>query len=77
MPIRIKNPFKEEPTLEELEERQLRDTYNVEHIKAEAVINKLRAENKRWQDFSSNGKKSGFSMEKALAWLRGNKGGRK
>ena len=77
MALKFKNPFKTEPSLEELQERQERDTYELDHVRTEALIAKLNAEHKRWQEFSTNGKKSGFDMSKALAWLRGNKKGSK
>jgi hypothetical protein len=77
MPIRLKNPFKTELSLEELQERQERDEYNLSHIKVQTLIKELEVRKKKWQDFSSNGKKSGFSVARAMAWLRGNKGGKK
>ena len=75
--MKFKNPFKTEPSLEELQEREERTTLQLSIAQKEAMIKKLEMQGKQWQHFSSNGKKSGISFEKVRAWLRGNKGGKK
>lgn len=77
MPINIKNPFKQEPTLEELQEQEERKTLQLSIAQKEMMIRKLEAEGKKWQHFSVDGKKSGIQWDKVRAWLRGTKGGKK
>ena len=73
MPLQFKNPFRTEPTIEELQEREERSTLQLSIAQKEALIRKVEAEGKQWQHFSNNGKKSGIQWEKIKAWLRGNK----
>jgi hypothetical protein len=77
MALHIKNPFKTEESLEQLQEREERVTLQLSIAQKEAMIKQLEAKGKQWQHFSTNGKKSGISFEKVRAWLRGNKGGKK
>jgi len=74
--IKFKNPFKQESTLAELQEREERMTLQLSIAQKESMIKQLEAKGKQWQQFSSNGKKSGISWERMKAWLRGNKGGK-
>lgn len=63
-------PFKQKPTLEEL---QAQDEYTeIEYsiAKKKALMKELEQRNKRWQDFSNNGKKSGISFQKIVAWIK-------
>ena len=76
MTIRLKNPFKHEPTLEELQDREERVSLQLSIAQKEALIKKVEAEGRKWQQFSTNGKKSGIDFNKIRAWLRGNKGGK-
>lgn len=75
MGISIKNPFKQEPTLAELQEKEERVSLQLSIAQKEALIKKVEMQGKQWQQFSSNGKKSGVNFDKIRAWLRGNKGG--
>jgi nitrogenase molybdenum-iron protein alpha/beta subunit len=77
MGLKFKNPFKTEPSLEELQEREERATLSLSIAQKEALIKKVEAQGRQWQQFSSNGKKSGINFDKIRAWLRGNKGGKK
>jgi PAB1-binding protein PBP1 len=77
MALHLKNPFKTEPTLEELQEREERVTINLSIAQKEAMIKKLEMQGKQWQQFSTNGKRSGVDFSKIRAWLRGTKGGKK
>lgn len=74
MPIHIKNPFKTEPTMEELQEREERVSLELSIAQKQSLIKQVEARGKQWQNFSSNGKKSGISWEKIKAFLRGTKG---
>ena len=71
--MKFKNPFATQPSIEEMQEREERDNFEMNHAKAQALIAKLDAEHKRWQDFSPNGKKSGVNWDSVRAWLKGNK----
>lgn len=71
----FKNPFKEEPSLEELQEREERVTTQLSIAQKEALIKKVQAEGRRWEEFSRDGTKSGINYERIMAWLRGTKGG--
>ena len=73
----FKNPFKSEPTLEELQEKQERRTIELDIKNKEVMIQKLETQGKHWKEFSNNGKKSGISWEKIRAFLKGAKGGKK
>jgi hypothetical protein len=77
MALSLKNPFKTEPTLEQLQDKEERLSIQVSIAEKESMIKKLEAQNKRWQEFSNNGKKSGINFDKIRAFLRGNKGGNK
>ena len=57
-------------TLSELEdELELRKTEH-EIEQENAAIAQLKAQGRRWQDFSTDGTKKGFSIERAWAWLK-------
>jgi hypothetical protein len=75
--MNIKNLFKSEPTLEELQEKDERESLQLSIAQKEAMIKQLEAKGRQWQHFSANGKKSGISWDKIRAFLRGNKGGNK
>jgi len=77
MAIKFKNPFKTEPSLEELQEREERVNLQLSIAQKEALIKKVEMQGKQWQNFSSNGKKSGINFDKIRAFLRGTKGGKK
>lgn len=77
MPIKFKNPFHEEPTLEELQEQEERKTLQLSIAQKEMMIKKLEAEGKKWQHFSVDGTKRGIDFAKVRAWLRGTKGSKK
>ncbi len=62
--------FKSKPTLGELEENLEYKKTEREIAEENAAIAELRARGQRWQDFSTNGKRSGLSMSSVLAWLR-------
>lgn len=57
-------------TLGELESDLERKKTEREIAEEENAIAELRARGQKWQDFSSNGQKSGFSVSKAINWLR-------
>ena len=73
MKIKFKNPFHQEPSLEELQEREERRDLELSIAQKDALIKQLEAKGKQWQHFSTNGKRSGISWEGVRAWLRGNK----
>lgn len=77
MSIKFKNPFSEEPSLEELQAREERVSTQLSISQKEALIKRVEAEGRKWEDFSNNGRKSGIRYEKIMAWLRGTKGGAK
>jgi hypothetical protein len=74
--MKFKNPFKSEPTLAELQEKEERISVQESIAEKEAMIAKLHAQGKRWEEFSTNGKKSGIDWSKIKAFIRGNKGGK-
>lgn len=67
----IKEIIEGKPTLEELQEREEREEYELSHAKREALIAELRARGRKWQQFSNNGTKSGISWERVKAFIRG------
>ena len=69
----LKNPFKEEETLEQLQEREERVTLQYSIAQKEAMIKQVEARGRQWQQFSDNGKKSGISFEKIRAFLKSSK----
>jgi hypothetical protein len=73
MKIKLKNPFKEQPSVEEL--RQQEESLILQQSIAEKkmMIQKLEAEGKHWSEFSTNGKTSGINWEKIRAFIRGRK----
>lgn len=73
MALNIKNPFKQEPTLAELQERDERVSLELSIAQKQALIKQVEAKGKQWQQFSNNGKKSGLDFNKIRAWLRGTK----
>jgi len=75
--LNFKNPFVEEPTLEELQDREERKTLQLSIAQKDALIKKLEAEGRKWQEFSTDGTKKGISYERVMAWLRGTKGGKR
>jgi hypothetical protein len=77
MALKFKNPFKQEPTVEELQEREERASLELSIAQKQALIQQVEAKGRQWQQFSSNGKKSGVNFDKIRAWLRGTKGGKK
>jgi PAB1-binding protein PBP1 len=73
MALKFKNPFQQEPTIEELQEREERVQLQLSIAQKEALIKQVEAKGKQWQQFSANGKKSGINFDKIKAWLRGTK----
>lgn len=71
--MNIKNPFKQEKSLAELQEIQERRHVEMQIAEEEELIAKLHAQGKRWQEFSNNGKRSGIDFSKIKAFIRGNK----
>lgn len=62
--------WKRKPTLGELEEElEVKKTQH-EIAQEEAAIAELKARGIQWRDFSTNGKRSGFSLAGALQWLK-------
>ena len=57
-------------TLSELEDDLEYKKTEHEIAEEDAAISELKARGQKWQDFSTNGKKSGFSLAGALAWLK-------
>ncbi len=66
------NPFKSEPSLSDLEEKEQFLDQKRKVKEEELAIKQLNDKlgEGKWKLFSSNGKKSGFSLSKALAWLK-------
>lgn len=62
--------FKRQRTLGELEEDLEYKKTAREIAEEDAAIARLKAQGQRWQDFSTNGKRSGFSLGNAWSWLR-------
>jgi len=77
MKLRLKNPFKSEPSLEELQEREERVTTQLSIAQKEALIKQVEAQGRKWEHFSEDGTKSGINYSKIMAFLRGSKGGRR
>jgi hypothetical protein len=64
-------------TLDEIEEQTTMEESRLQYLKTlreeeeeKSAIALLKAKGQQWQDFSTNGKKSGFSLDKVKAWLR-------
>ncbi len=64
--------LKSEPTLAELQEKDDYLTTKLSVTRKQALINELegKAGKGSWKLFSDNGKKSGISFSKVLAWLK-------
>ena len=75
--MKLKNPFATEPTLEDLQEREERINLQLSISQKEALIKKVEAEGRRWEQFSTDGTKRGIDYQKIMSWLRGTKGGKK
>jgi len=72
----IKDWFSEPKSTEEIEadneklEAQDRNVgLKLSIAKQNAIIKELEARGKKWEDFSSNGKKSGINFEKIKSWF--------
>ena len=63
--------FKEPKSVEELESENERKEYEVSIAKQNAMIKELEARGRKWQDFSSNGKKSGINFDRIASWFKG------
>lgn len=77
MKLRFKNPFKEEESLEDLQQREEVVTTQLSIAEKETLIKKVEAEGKKWEMFSEDGTKKGINYQRILAFLRGSKGGKK
>ena len=73
------NPFKKEKTLDELQEEDDRLSQELSILKKQQEAAKIRLAMRQlderggkgfWRKFSDNGKSGGFSLGKAIAWLR-------
>lgn len=73
------NPFKKEKSLDELQEEDDRLSQELSILKKQQEAAKIRQAMRQlderggkgfWRKFSDNGGKSGFSVGKALSWLR-------
>lgn len=62
--------FKRKPTLGELEENLEYKKTEHEIAQEEAAIAELKARGMRWQDFSTNGKRSGLNLSSIINWLK-------
>jgi hypothetical protein len=68
--MKLPNPFKHKPTLEEL---QAKNEYAEEELsfeKKQAMIDELKRRGGDWRLMSDNGKKSGINFGRILAWLK-------
>ena len=72
----IKDWFSEPKSTEEIEadneklEAQDRNVgLKLSIAKQNAIIKELEARGKKWEDFSSNGKKSGINFDKIKSWF--------
>jgi hypothetical protein len=72
----IMDIFKEPKSTEEIEadneklEAQDRNVgLKLSIAKQNAIIKELEARGKKWEDFSSNGKKSGINFDKIKSWF--------
>lgn len=62
--------WKRKPTLGELEE-ELEEKKTQHEIEQEKeAIARLKAQGQRWQDFSTDGTRKGFSLGAAWQWLK-------
>lgn len=75
--LKFNNPFHEEPSLEELQEREERRTLQLSIAQKDTLIKKLEAEGRKWQEFSASGKKDDNTYMRIMQWLRGTKSGKK
>ena len=74
--MNIKNLFKSEPSIEELQQREERKNLELSIQQKQTLINELEARGKKWQEFSSTGTKVGINWDKIKAFVRGSKGGK-
>jgi hypothetical protein len=68
---KLADMFKEPKSMEELEAENEKKGMELSIKKQELLIAELEARKKKWQDFSSNGKKSGINFDRVIAWIQG------
>jgi len=68
----IPSMFKKKPTLEELQQRNEYADQELSLKKKQALMRELdqKGGKDKWKEMSSDGKKSGVSIQKVIQWLK-------
>lgn len=74
---KLKKSLQGEPSLEELQQRDERESINLSIIQKQTLEKELEAKGRKWEQFSIDGTKKGIDYSKIMAFLRGSKGGKK
>ena len=74
---KLLNQFKGEPSIEELQQREERETIQLSIAQKETMIKELEARGHKWENFSNDGTKRGINFDKIRAFLRGSKGAKR
>jgi hypothetical protein len=70
--MKIPNPFKSKPSLEELQQRDEYASVELSLAKKKALIKELEARGGRdkWKEMSDDGTKKGINFSRIIAWLK-------
>jgi hypothetical protein len=68
--MKLKNPFKQQKSLAELQEEDEIKSTELSIARKEALIAELKARGNKWQNFSEDGTRKKISWGRMKAWIK-------